>query len=475
MKGYQSTLVSDDSFSYLNNIYQRNDIDCLCPYERIEIKNYTNIYYCGQNKIKSTYEDFVIDDDNGDLVISPGDQIAYRYETLELIGKGSFGQVIKVKDHKNNKELALKIVRSKKKFYQQALVEVKVLENIKQFDVHNDSNIIHIIESFYFRGHLCMSFELLSMNLYEFLKVSKFKGFSLGLIKKFAVQLLDSLIFLFSLSIIHCDLKPENIVLISDKMNKIKLIDFGSSCFVKDRMYTYIQSRFYRSPEVLLGQEYGHPIDMWSFGCILVELYTGYPIFPGENENDQMLCIMEVLGLPSQEFLRKSPRRKTFFDVDGNPKLLITEKGRNRIPGSRPLEQVLKCTDRNFTNFIRKCLTWDSQTRMTPFEALSHPWISEIKIPSPAAKAIPFPNRRIASEYVNQPSPQRLLNLPKHEMIDNSKLFHLGNKVEKGQIYRVDENKKEDSFILGNLAARIANGFGFKYKHERKNWRKNQQ
>jgi dual specificity tyrosine-phosphorylation-regulated kinase 2/3/4 len=74
---------------------------------------------------------------------------------------------------------------------------------------------------------------------------------------------------------VHCDLKPENILLKGPTKSTIKLIDFGSSCFENERLYTYIQSRFYRSPEVILGMPYGMPIDMWSFGCILAELYSG--------------------------------------------------------------------------------------------------------------------------------------------------------------------------------------------------------
>lgn len=78
-------------------------------------------------------------------------------------------------------------------------------------------------------------------------------------------------------------------------------------------MYTYIQSRFYRSPEVILGMNYNMAIDMWSLGCILAELYTGYPIFPGENEQEQLACIMEVLGLPEKDLIQRSSRRKLFF------------------------------------------------------------------------------------------------------------------------------------------------------------------
>lgn len=78
-------------------------------------------------------------------------------------------------------------------------------------------------------------------------------------------------------------------------------------------VYTYIQSRFYRSPEVILGMNYHMAIDMWSLGCILAELYTGFPIFPGENEQEQLSCIMEVLGVPDKEFVNRSSRKRLFF------------------------------------------------------------------------------------------------------------------------------------------------------------------
>ena len=79
-------------------------------------------------------------------------------------------------------------------------------------------------------------------------------------------------------------MKPENILLKAPNKSGIKVIDFGSSCFEAERIYTYIQSRFYRAPEIILGIPYTPAIDMWSFGCVLAELYTGFPLFPGENE-----------------------------------------------------------------------------------------------------------------------------------------------------------------------------------------------
>ena len=147
-----------------------------------------------------------------------------------------------------------------------------------------------------YRNHQCLVFEMLSLNLYELLKNTQFGGVSLNLIRKFGKQVLQSLSFLSrpDVDIIHCDLKPENILLRHPKKSGIKVIDFGSSCRSNKRMYSYIQSRFYRSPEVMLGLPYSTSIDMWSLGCILVEMHTGEPLFSGSDQFDQMQKIVQV-------------------------------------------------------------------------------------------------------------------------------------------------------------------------------------
>ena len=105
--------------------------------------------------------------------------------------------------------------------------------------------------------------------------------------------------------------------LISVFVSALQVIDFGSSCYEHQRVYTYIQSRFYRAPEVILGARYGMPIDMWSLGCILAELLTGYPLLPGEDEGDQLSCIIELLGMPPQKLLDQSKRAKNFISSKG--------------------------------------------------------------------------------------------------------------------------------------------------------------
>lgn len=240
--------------------------------------------------------------------------------------------------------------------------------------------MVNFTQSFYFRGHLCISTELLDMNLYEFIKAHSFRGFSLKIIRRFTKQILSSLILLKQRKIIHCDLKPENILLKHPLQSELKVIDFGSSCFENEKVYTYIQSRFYRSPEVILGMTYGLPIDMWSVGCILAELFTGVPIFPGENEQEQLACIMEVFGPPEKHLIEKSTRKKLFFDSMGKPRLTVSSKGRRRRPSSKTLQQALKCDDEAFIDFLARCLRWDPDRRLKPEDAVRHEFITGQKM-----------------------------------------------------------------------------------------------
>ena len=133
-----------------------------------------------------------------------------------------------------------KIVKNKKKYYYQASVELKILQYLRQHDHEDIMNVIHIEDYVVFRKHLCMSFERLSMNLFEFLKINDFNGFDHNLIRRFAIQLLYALKYLKQLEIIHCDLKPENILLKEENKSGIKIIDFGSSTFIDEKVYTYI-------------------------------------------------------------------------------------------------------------------------------------------------------------------------------------------------------------------------------------------
>ena len=135
-------------------------------------------------------------------------------------------------------------------------MEIKTLKTLIMSDSRDKQSVIHIRQYFVFRKHVCIVFELLSNNLYEFLKSNRFQGLSPNLVRRFAVQILQALRLFKQCGIIHCDMKPENIMLTQANKSTIKVIDLGSACFEDKRIYTYIQSRFYRAPEIMLGIPY---------------------------------------------------------------------------------------------------------------------------------------------------------------------------------------------------------------------------
>lgn len=366
-------------------------------FEKQEILLYPQVYFIGQHakkrdSVAGAPNNGGYDDDQGSYQMVVHDHVAYRYEVLKVLGKGSFGQVLKAYDHKTQQHVALKVVRNERRFHRQANEEIRILEHLRKQDRENTHNIVHLLDHFTFRNHVCLTFELLSINLYELIKKNKFQGFSLALVKKFAHSILLCLENLHRNRIIHCDLKPENILLKQLGRSGIKVIDFGSSCYEHQRIYTYIQSRFYRAPEVILGGKYGMAIDMWSLGCILAELLTGYPLFPGEDEMDQLSCMMEVLGMPPVKTLENSKRSRTFFSSKGHPRYCgVTVNPDNSVtysgsrsrrgkyrgsPDSKELSRALKgCEDPLFLDFLKHCLIWDPALRLTPGQALRHNWL----------------------------------------------------------------------------------------------------
>lgn len=148
-------------------------------------------------------------------------------------------------------------------------------------------------------------------------------------------------------------------------------------------------------------------IDMWSLGCILAELHTGVPIFPGENEHEQLACIMEVLGVPDRYIVEKASRRKLFFDASGAPRPFVNAKGKRRRPGAKTLAAILKSDDELFLDFIAKCLTWDPDKRLKPQPALRHPWIlaGRRRQVAPKASGLSANNSSKSALLISPPTP----------------------------------------------------------------------
>ena len=245
------------------HLIKKLSVDLLKTYNTINQR-----YYAKRKQLKLKRSDGAEvqnphDDEHSDYIVTPNERLNNRYVVESVIGKGSFGRVCKAYDELKNEYVAVKIVKSKRAFRKQAQIEIEILTSLHNGDPLDQNNIVRMKETFIHENHQCIVFELLSYNLYELLRDTKFHGVSLNLVRKFARQLLHTLDYSAKHAggIIHCDLKPENILLRNSRHSAIKVIDFGSACFQDKKMYTYIQSRFYRAPEVLLGCGYSCAIE----------------------------------------------------------------------------------------------------------------------------------------------------------------------------------------------------------------------
>ena len=340
-----------------------------------------------------------------------GNEEGHRYLILDVLGQGTFGQVVKCQNMSNHEIVAVKVIKNKPAYFNQSMMEVTILETLNQhWDPDDQHNILRLRDTFIHHKHLCLVFELLSSNLYELIKQNSFRGLSTSLVRVFISQLLDALVVLKEARLIHCDLKPENILLRTLQAPSIKLVDFGSACHEEQTVYTYIQSRFYRSPEVLLGLPYTSSIDMWSLGCIAAELFLGLPIFPGTSEYNQLSRITSMLGLPPAFMLERGRQTHEFFNVHTDPfgrsifQLKSMEQfsrehrvqeqpSKQYFPGTT-LPEVIRLTpisrrsgrsadtDKEmanraaFTDFVAGLLNMNPLERWTPQQAKQHPFIT---------------------------------------------------------------------------------------------------
>ncbi|KAM7414001.1 hypothetical protein PAMA_019022 [Pampus argenteus] len=228
----------------------------LTEYELEEVKKYKEVWYLGQKADKTCYSkdtetqdiqsaNFGYDTKEGSYRVVIHDHIAYRFEILEEIGAGYSGQVLKCVDHKTKALVAIKVIRKQDGIDPQGQAEVDMLDALRNIDENNTANILHMKEHFYFRNHLCITFELLEKDLYSALMETNQRGLDQPL----------------------------------------------------------MGTLYYMSPEILLGKMCCTATDMWSLGCTLAELHTGNLLFDGDDDEDQLDCIMKMPH-PSAEVIK---------------------------------------------------------------------------------------------------------------------------------------------------------------------------
>merc|ERR1719375_1495506 len=261
-------------------------------------------------------------EESKEFPIQQGSIIAARYQVLNYLGSAAFSRAVHCLDLQRNEMVCMKIIKNEKDFVDQSLDEIKLLKligaNCKDID---QKHCVRLIDYFYHKEHLIIVTELLRENLYEFSKWNREHGeapyFTLGRLQVVSRQLLIALEYIHSLWLIHSDLKPENILIQSYSRCLVKLIGFGSSCFVDDHLSSYVQSRSYRAPEVLLGCPYGQKIDIWSLGCVIAELWTGYVLFQNDSVQSLLARIAGIVGPFPASMLAVGRFVPQYFTQDG--------------------------------------------------------------------------------------------------------------------------------------------------------------
>jgi homeodomain interacting protein kinase len=333
--------------------------------------------------------------------------MANQYEVLEFLGRGTFGQVVKCWKKGTNEIVAIKILKNHPSYARQGQIEVSILSRLSQENA-DEFNFVRAYECFQHKNHTCLVFEMLEQNLYDFLKQNKFSPLPLKYIRPILQQVLTALLKLKQLGLIHADLKPENIMLVDPVRQpyRVKVIDFGSASHVSKAVCnTYLQSRYYRAPEIILGLPFCEAIDMWSLGCVVAELFLGWPLYPGSSEYDQIRYISQTQGLPTEHMLNNASKTTKFFyrDMDSTypfwrlktPEEHEAETG---IKSKEARKYIFNCLDdigqvnvptdleggqllaekvdrKEFIDLLKRMLTMDQERRTTPGEALNHPFV----------------------------------------------------------------------------------------------------
>jgi dual specificity tyrosine-phosphorylation-regulated kinase 2/3/4 len=343
--------------------------DYLTDPEEIEIMKYHAVYYLRQSPPSSKQ---VSRRPSRFFRFVKSDHIAYRYEQVRVLGKGSFASVIECIDHKSNEHVAIKLIRDRRKLHSGIIFELDLLKGLQS----DNNHIVRYVESFSFRKFFCIVMELVSVDLFSALRLQRFTGFKPAIIQMVAREVATALKHTHAHGIIHCDIKPENILFSDKQRSSIRVIDVGCSCFIGNLLFSYIQSRFYRAPEVILGTQYGPEIDIWSLGCVLCELVNGKPIFPAENEDELIQMIAEVVGPPPIALAKSVPRGSHFFNREGEIVVKANSKGKYHTPGGSSIMSEVKYADRSFVELIEGCLRWDPHERLTAGEVLGNEWVN---------------------------------------------------------------------------------------------------
>ncbi|KAM0343397.1 hypothetical protein ACHAPU_008577 [Fusarium lateritium] len=341
------------------------------------------------------------DDKDGYYKIRIGEVLNGRYQIQSALGRGMFSGVARAVDINTKQVVAIKMMRNNDALRKGGFTEIAILEKLNEADPEGRKHVIKFEHQFDYKGHLCMVFENLSMNLREVLrKFGNNVGINLGATRAYAYQIFVALAHMRKCSIIHADLKPDNI-LVNETRNVLKICDLGTAIDKTDAatahmdLTPYLVSRFYRAPEIILGIPYDYAVDMWSIGCTLYEMYTGKILFVGDSNNQMLKAIMEIRGKLTPKLFKRGQLTHAHFDDKGQFVSIERDKVLNKtsirtmamVKPTRDLRTRLTAASagmsdaetkdlNHFIDLLEQCLMLNPDKRIKPADALRHPFFT---------------------------------------------------------------------------------------------------
>ncbi|XP_055709190.1 serine/threonine-protein kinase MAK isoform X3 [Phlebotomus papatasi] len=375
-----------------------------------------------------------------------------RYITLNQLGDGTYGTVVLAQRKDTGEKVAIK--RMKRKYY--SWEEAMNLREVKSLKKLSHANVVKLKEVIRENDILYFVFEYMKENLYQLIK-DRETHFPESTIRNMLYQVLNGLAFMHRHGFFHRDLKPENLLCSGPEL--VKIADFGLAREIRSRppFTDYVSTRWYRAPEVLLhSTKYGSSIDLWAVGCIMSELYTFRPLFPGTSEVDQLFKICSVLGTPDKDDWPEGHRLASaiHFQFPACSKI--------------PLDSIVSRATDPALQVLEDFLRWDSDKRPTAQQSLKYPYF-ELAKPRPSSPVVS--NFRTVPPSTISHGDQSLENCinvtqllrnnpnnnPEQHEMNNQRMFYLNNEPKK--VVKVAPSVTSSSTVQLKNSANL-NGFG---------------
>ncbi|KAL9113372.1 MAG: hypothetical protein Q9227_002413 [Pyrenula ochraceoflavens] len=286
------------------------------------------------------------------------------FQQLEKLGEGTYATVFKGRNRQTGELVALKEIHldSEEGTPSTAIREISLMKELKHENIVSLHDVIHT------ENKLMLVFEFMDKDLKRYMDTRGERGqLDPVTIKSFMHQLLRGISFCHENRVLHRDLKPQNLLI--NSKGQLKLADFGLARAFGIPVNTFsneVVTLWYRAPDVLLGSRtYNTSIDIWSAGCIMAEMYTGRPLFPGTRNDDQLIKIFRLMGTPSE---RTWPGISQLPEYNPNFQSFATQNLQMIVPQIDPLGLDL----------LQRMLQLRPDHRCSANEALRHPWFTEM-------------------------------------------------------------------------------------------------